>query len=68
MIARRISPAFLCGMNMRADMKTVYFVRHGSTESNEQGAYQHASTPLSELEGAKQHLWHVASSGSLWIS
>jgi broad specificity phosphatase PhoE len=49
MIACRISPAFLCGTNMRADMKTVYFVRHGSTEGNEQGAYQHAPTPLSEL-------------------
>jgi broad specificity phosphatase PhoE len=34
---------------MRADMKTVYFVRHGSTEGNEQGAYQHMHTPLSEL-------------------
>jgi broad specificity phosphatase PhoE len=30
-------------------MKTVYFVRHGSTEGNEQGAYQHMHTPLSEL-------------------
>jgi probable phosphoglycerate mutase len=30
-------------------MKTVYFVRHGSTEGNEQGAYQHLLTPLSEL-------------------
>ena len=30
-------------------MKTVYFVRHGSTEGNEQGAYQHRHTPLSEL-------------------
>jgi len=30
-------------------MKTVYFVRHGSTEGNEQGAYQHVHTPLSEL-------------------
>ena len=30
-------------------MKTVYFVRHGSTEGNEQGAYQHGHTPLSEL-------------------
>lgn len=30
-------------------MKTVYFVRHGTTEGNEQGAYQHAHTPLSEL-------------------
>jgi alpha-ribazole phosphatase/probable phosphoglycerate mutase len=49
MIACWISPAFLCGTNMRADMKTVYFVRHGSTEGNEQGAYQHAHTPLSEL-------------------
>jgi broad specificity phosphatase PhoE len=34
---------------MRADRKTVYFVRHGSTEGNEQGAYQHLLTPLSEL-------------------
>ena len=49
MIARRISPAFLGGANKRADMKTVYFVRHGSTEGNEQGAYQHLYTPLSEL-------------------
>jgi len=31
-------------------MKTVYFVRHGSTEGNEKGAYQHLHTPLSELE------------------
>src|SRR5882672_1997818 len=30
-------------------MKTVYFVRHGSTEGNEQGAYQHGHTPLSAL-------------------
>jgi broad specificity phosphatase PhoE len=30
-------------------MKTVYFVRHGSTEGNEQGAYQHLYTPLSAL-------------------
>jgi broad specificity phosphatase PhoE len=30
-------------------MKTVYFVRHGSTEGNEQGAYQHVHTPLSDL-------------------
>jgi broad specificity phosphatase PhoE len=30
-------------------MKTVYFVRHGSTEGNEKGAYQHMNTPLSEL-------------------
>jgi broad specificity phosphatase PhoE len=30
-------------------MKTVYFVRHGSTEGNEQGAYQQMDTPLSEL-------------------
>jgi broad specificity phosphatase PhoE len=30
-------------------MKTVYFVRHGSTEGNEQGAYQHRHTPLSAL-------------------
>ena len=30
-------------------MKTVYFVRHGSTEGNEKGAYQHLHTPLSEL-------------------
>jgi broad specificity phosphatase PhoE len=30
-------------------MKTVYFVRHGSTDGNEQGAYQHVHTPLSEL-------------------
>jgi probable phosphoglycerate mutase len=30
-------------------MKTVYFVRHGSTEGNEQRAYQHLLTPLSEL-------------------
>ena len=30
-------------------MKTVYFVRHGSTEGNEKGAYQHMHTPLSEL-------------------
>ena len=30
-------------------MKTVYVVRHGSTEGNEQGAYQHVHTPLSEL-------------------
>jgi broad specificity phosphatase PhoE len=30
-------------------MKTVYFVRHGSTEGNEQGAYQHVHTPLSAL-------------------
>jgi broad specificity phosphatase PhoE len=30
-------------------MKTVYFVRHGSTEGNEEGAYQHVHTPLSAL-------------------
>ncbi len=30
-------------------MKTVYFVRHGSTEGNEKGAYQYLNTPLSEL-------------------
>ena len=30
-------------------MKTVYFVRHGSTEGNEKRAYQHLNTPLSEL-------------------
>ena len=30
-------------------MKTVYFVRHGSTEGKEQGAYQHGHTPLSAL-------------------
>src|SRR4029453_736468 len=30
-------------------MKTVYFVRHGPNEGNEQGAYQHLHTPLSEL-------------------
>jgi broad specificity phosphatase PhoE len=30
-------------------MKTVYFVRHGSTDGNEKGAYQHFHTPLSEL-------------------
>ena len=30
-------------------MKIVYFVRHGSTEGNERGAYQHVHTPLSEL-------------------
>jgi len=30
-------------------MKTVYFVRHGSTAGNEHGAYQHVHTPLSEL-------------------
>jgi broad specificity phosphatase PhoE len=30
-------------------MKTVYFVRHGSTEGNEQRAYQQMHTPLSEL-------------------
>ena len=30
-------------------MKTVYFVRHGSTEGNETRAYQHVHTPLSEL-------------------
>ena len=30
-------------------MKTVYFVRHGSTEGNEKRAYQHVHTPLSEL-------------------
>ena len=30
-------------------MKTVYFVRHGSTEGNEQGAYQHVHTSLSAL-------------------
>jgi len=49
MIARRISPALLCGTDKKADMKAVYFVRHGSTEGNEQGAYQHLYTPLSEL-------------------
>jgi broad specificity phosphatase PhoE len=43
------SPAFLGGANTRAAMKTVYFVRHGSTEGNEQGAYQHGHTPLSAL-------------------
>ena len=30
-------------------MKTVYFVRHGSTEGNEKRAYQHLHTPLSAL-------------------
>jgi broad specificity phosphatase PhoE len=30
-------------------MKTVYFVRHGSTEGNEKRAYQHVHTPLSAL-------------------
>jgi broad specificity phosphatase PhoE len=30
-------------------MKTVYFVRHGSTEGNETRAYQYLNTPLSEL-------------------
>ena len=30
-------------------MKTVYFVRHGSTDGNEQGAYQQVHTPLSAL-------------------
>ena len=30
-------------------MKTVYFVRHGSTEGHEQGAYQHVHTSLSAL-------------------
>ena len=30
-------------------MKTVYFVRHGSTEGNEKRVYQHLHTPLSEL-------------------
>src|SRR5262245_37025067 len=30
-------------------MECVYFVRHGSTEGNEQGAYQHGHTPLSAL-------------------
>ena len=30
-------------------MKTVYFVRHGSTEGNEQRAYQQVYTPLSAL-------------------
>jgi broad specificity phosphatase PhoE len=49
MIARRISPALLFRTNQRADMKTVYFVRHGSTECNENGAYQHVHTPLSAL-------------------
>src|SRR5499426_3334137 len=49
MIACRISPAFLFGTNKRADMKTVYFVRHGSTEGNETRAYQYVNTPLSEL-------------------
>src|SRR5262245_40422181 len=43
------SPALLFGAGKRADMKTVYFVRHGSTEGNEQRAYQHLQTPLSEL-------------------
>jgi broad specificity phosphatase PhoE len=43
------SPAILFRTDKRADMKTVYFVRHGSTEGNEQGAYQHVHTPLSAL-------------------
>ena len=43
------SPALLFGANQRADMKTVYFVRHGSTEGNEKRAYQSLNTPLSEL-------------------
>ena len=30
-------------------MKTVYFVRHGSTEGNEEGVYQQVHTPLSAL-------------------
>ena len=30
-------------------MKTVYFVRHGSTEGNEQDVYQQVHTPLSAL-------------------
>jgi broad specificity phosphatase PhoE len=29
-------------------MKTIYFVRHGSTDGNETGAYQLHTTPLSE--------------------
>lgn len=29
-------------------MKTVYFVRHGETEWNEKGIYQHRKVPLSE--------------------
>ncbi len=29
-------------------MKTVYFVRHGSTEGNESDAYQHVDIPLSK--------------------
>jgi 2,3-bisphosphoglycerate-dependent phosphoglycerate mutase len=49
MIARRISPTLLCDANTKANMKTVYFVRHGSTEGNEKRAYQHGHTPLSEL-------------------
>jgi broad specificity phosphatase PhoE len=47
--SRTESPAFLFGADKRADMKTVYFVRHGSTEGNEKRAYQHVHTPLSEL-------------------
>jgi broad specificity phosphatase PhoE len=43
------SPALLFGANQRADMKTVYFIRHGSTEGNEKGAYQYLNTPLSDL-------------------
>lgn len=31
-----------------SDMKTTYFVRHGSTDGNETGAYQLHTTPLSE--------------------
>ena len=34
-------------------MKTIYFIRHGSTAGNEGGAYQQPDTPLSPA-GAKQ--------------
>ena len=34
-------------------MKTIYFVRHGSTEGNEGNVYQHPETPLSE-KGVEQ--------------
>ena len=38
----------LIGIECGSDMKTTYFVRHGSTDGNETGAYQLHTIPLSE--------------------
>lgn len=38
-----------------AEVKRVYFVRHGVTEANETGAFQLSETPLSEKGAAQAH-------------